>query len=59
MAKIKEIKKTFEDLFAYVKCQRTDLQPIFMSRLIKGFNELKEVINHNGRKRKKSKGRRR
>lgn len=42
--KIKEIKETFKGIYSYVKSQRTDLQPIFMGRLIRGLKELKEVI---------------
>ena len=41
-----EVKEVFGRLEKYVKCQRTDLQPIFMSRLLKIINELKEVIEN-------------
>ena len=42
--KTKEVREVFERLEDYVKCQRTDLQPIFMARLLRLIKELKEVI---------------
>ena len=39
---IKRLKEDFDRLEKYVKCQRSDLMPIFMSRLIRLINEIRE-----------------
>ncbi|HUS51825.1 MAG TPA: hypothetical protein VMZ91_16775 [Candidatus Paceibacterota bacterium] len=44
MKPIKEIREIFERLKDYVECQRTDLQPIFMSRLRSLIKELGEKL---------------
>ena len=44
MATRKDIKEVYERLRLYVGCQRTDLQPIFMSRLGSLIKELGEII---------------
>ena len=46
MATRKEITEVFERLRLYVGCQRTDLMPIFMSRLNTLIKELECVIKY-------------
>lgn len=40
----KKIKEDFKNLYDYVMAQRTDLNPIFMSRLRNGLTDLKKLL---------------